>query len=640
MKKKPTRSTHQQRQNSQPKSLQWNLTLAALGVVFGDIGTSPLYAIKMSFHPSHGLPLLPENILGILSLVFWALVLVVSVKYLTFILRADNKGEGGITALLALLIPRMAHKAKLSERTLITMLGLIGAGLLYGDGVITPAITVLGAMEGLIEVSPHLHVLVVPLTVLILVFLFAFQSKGTQKLGSVFGPLILIWFIVIALMGIPWIIKRPDILLALSPVYAIQFMFRYGIHSVLVLSAVVLCITGGEALYADMGHFGKGPIRRGWYLVVFPALLLNYFGQGALVLDGGAAVLSNTFYGLVSGWMVYPVLVIATIAAIIASQALISGAFSLTQQTVQLGYFPRTTIIHTSRETEGQIYVPKINTFLAIACIYLVLTFQNSEKLADAYGIAVTGTMLITTLLFYQVMKGVWRWPTWKALSIVSIFLVFDISFFLANLTKFMHGGWIPIVIALAIFSLMTTWKQGREILSRKMSELAMPLEDFFEKLSREKPFRSPGTAVFMTLSRNIAPSVLLHYYKHSHTIPEKVILLSIITVSEPSVAMNERVRVTDLSHNFVKVVAAYGYVETPDIQEILAKCESCGLNIDLKDMSFYLGRETFVKTGNSHLSGWRKSLFIFLSRNARSATEYFRLPPDRVIEIGIQIEI
>lgn len=618
----------------------WKLALGALGVVYGDIGTSPLYALKESFHTSHGLPLTDANIFGILSLVFWSLTLVIGVKYLGFILKADHQGEGGITTLLALLLPRLGRNEDRRQRTFVVMLGLFGAGLLYGDGVITPAISVLSAIEGLEVATPAFTPYIVPLTVAILVLLFSVQKGGTSKLGAVFGPITFIWFLTLIGTGLPWVLRRPEILGAVNPAHAVDFFLQNGTAGFLVLSSVVLCITGGEALYADMGHFGRRPIRLGWYAMVFPALLINYFGQGALILENGSQVIGNTFYGLVSGWAIYPLVAIATAATVIASQALISGAFSLTQQSVQLGFLPRTLIYHTSRETEGQIYVPKINLLLMFACIALVLGFQESSRLAAAYGIAVTATMTITSVLFYQVAIRIWKWGWVPAALLLAVFLSFDLAFLLANITKLVHGGWIPVLIAVSVLIVMTTWKRGRVILGEHMARLAMPLDKFFVKLAKEKPSRVKGTAVFMTLNKDIAPSVLLHHYKHNQVLHEQVILLSIITEHEPEVWSSERVRVTDMEHGFVKIVARYGYMESPSVDEILARCEGCGLRIDRTKLSYYLGRESFVTSGYGGMARWRKRLFAFLSRNARPATEYFRLPPDQVIEIGSQIQL
>jgi KUP system potassium uptake protein len=616
------------------------LTIAALGVVYGDIGTSPLYAIKESFHHTHGLELAPHNILGILSLVFWSLMLVVTVKYLLFIMRADNQGEGGIMALLALVSPKLQETGLTRYKKLIISMGIFGAALLYGDGVITPAISVLSAVEGLQVATPAFQPYVLPITVAIITAIFLSQSVGTAALGAVFGRITLVWFLAIAAAGIPWIIRRPDVLSALHPAYAVDFFRINGWAGFWVLGAVVLCITGGEALYADMGHFGKRPIRLGWYLIVLPALCLNYFGQGALVLEKGAEAVENPFFSLVSGWLIYPMVALATAATVIASQALISGAFSLTQQAVQLGYFPRTFIRHTSRETEGQIYVPRVNRLLMITCIALVLTFRESSSLAAAYGIAVTATMTITTILFYFVARRMWNWTLFQAGIPVLGFLLIDLSFFGANAVKLLQGGWVPIAIAVSIFIVMSTWKRGREALGAILSEKAIPLEHFIDEVVRRKIVRVPGTAVFMTLSRNVAPSVLQHHIRHNRSLHERVILLSIVTEHTPDVPALQKVRVTELSEGFFKVTARYGYMETPDVSEILIFAMGAGLPIEIQELSFYLGRESILPNGSTPLAYWRKKLFILFSRNARPATEYFRLPPDQVIEVGAQISI
>ncbi|MBU6376000.1 MAG: potassium transporter Kup, partial [Bdellovibrionales bacterium] len=593
-------------------------------------------------HHSHGLELAQQNVLGILSLVFWSLTLVVTIKYLMFILRADNHGEGGIMALLALVTPKLQEGSQKRLKLAVISIGLFGAALLYGDGIITPAISVLSAVEGLQVATPALQPYVVPITVVILIGLFLFQSKGTAALGAIFGRIMLVYFLTIAAIGIPWIIRKPDVLQAIYPSYAMQFFIQNGWHGFFVLGAVVLCITGGEALYADMGHFGKRPIRLGWFGIVMPALLLNYFGQGAFILEKGLDGVQNPFFGLVSemGWAIYPLVALATVATVIASQALISGAFSLTQQAVQLGYLPRTFIRHTSRETEGQIFIPRVNFLLMIACVALVLTFKESSNLAAAYGIAVTGTMVITSVLFFFVAIKLWNWSKIQAGVLVSFFLALDLAFFGANIVKLKDGGWVPALIAASIFALMSTWKRGREALASILSEQAIPLQDFIDDVVQKKVARVKGTAVFMTLSRNVAPSVLLHHLKHNRSLHERVILLSVMTEHTPDVSANQKVRVTELSHGFFKVTARYGYMESPDVSEILIFAMGAGLPIEIEKLSFYLGRESILPNGKTPMSSWRKKLFILFSRNSRPATEYFRIPPDQVIEIGAQISI
>ena len=498
------------------------LSLGALGVVYGDIGTSPLYALKECFNGPHGVPPTPENVLGVLSLVFWAMTFVVTVKYLSFVMQADNRGEGGILALLALV-----GRRKLSRpgRRFLLLLGIFGAALLYGDGVITPAISVLSAVEGLQVAAPALHHLVVPITVVILFLLFLIQKRGTATVGAVFGPVMLLWFAAIAAAGLHGIARDPGVFRALSPVAAVEFFVRHRGHGYLVLGAVVLVLTGGEALYADMGHFGRRPIRLAWFGVAMPALLLNYFGQGAVLLRD-PSVAANPFYMLVPGWALYPMIGVATAATIVASQALISGAFSLTNQAVQLGYSPRVTIRHTSRTEYGQIYVPEVNWAVGIACIALVLGFKTSGALAAAYGIAVTGTMTITTLLFHRVMRDRWRWPLWTAAPLTAAFLGADLSFFGANLVKFEDGGWFPIALAAGVFTLMSTWRAGRDVLARQLRESGLPLDLFLPDLEKHPPHRIPGTAVFMTSNPEGVPPVMLHHLKHNKVLHERVLLV------------------------------------------------------------------------------------------------------------------
>ncbi|MDI3285310.1 potassium transporter Kup [Polyangium sp. 15x6] len=612
------------------------LVLGALGVVFGDIGTSPLYAIKECFSPSapHRVEPTPQNVLGVLSLVFWTLLMVVTIKYLTFIMKADNQGSGGIMALLALVPPRKGNPTGP-----LVLLVLFGAALLYGDGVITPAISVLSAMEGL-EVATHkLRPLVVPLTVAILVALFLAQKHGTGGIGKVFGPITLVWFITIALLGGRYVAANPSVLAAVDPRYAVQFFVLHGSHGFMVLGSVVLCITGAEALYADMGHFGRGPIRAAWYFVVWPALLLNYFGQGALLLAKPGAA-TNPFYELVPSWALLPTVAIATAATIVASQALISGAYSLTQQAVQLGYFPRVSIVHTSKHTEGQIYIPEINRALLVLCVALVLTFRTSSALAAAYGIAVTGTMAITTIVYFFVVRQRWSWPLWKALPPVLVFLAIDIAFFAANAAKFLHGGWFPVVMALGIFTVMTTWKTGRRILGEAFKADLLPLDQFLDDVGRIKPFRVHGTAVFMASNPHGTPPVLLHHFKHNQVLHEQVVLLSVTNERVPEIPPEERISIIDKGNGFYRVRARYGFMQTPHVPSVLLACKAHGLVIDLKRTSYYLGRETLLPTGRSKMMRWRKGLFAFISRNARPATMYFGLPPGRVVEFGMQINL
>ncbi|HSB54684.1 MAG TPA: potassium transporter Kup [Gemmatimonadales bacterium] len=619
------------------------LALAALGVVYGDIGTSPLYALRECFTGEHGLPPTVDNVLGILSLIVWSLNFVVSFKYISLVMRADNRGEGGILALMALVRSKRAT-GNLRVRRFLLLLGLFGAALLYGDGVITPAISVLGAMEGLKVVAPAFDPFVVPITVAILLALFLFQKRGTAGVGLVFGPITLIWFICITLLGIRGILLDPSVIRALNPWYAVNFFAEDGLRGFLILGAVVLVFTGGEALYADMGHFGKRPIRVAWFGLVLPALLLNYFGQGALLLHDPSAA-HNPFYALVPTPLLIPMIVVATAAAIVASQALISGAFSLTQQAVQLGYSPRVTIKHTSHTEAGQIYIPEVNQALAVACIGLVLAYRSSSNLAAAYGIAVTGTMTITTVLYYEVMRARWNWPLWKAGGLAGLFLLVDATFFSANLVKVPSGGWFPIVVAIGIFTLMATWKQGRILLSGIMRENALPMDLFLRDIARRKPPRVPGVAVFLTSDASGAPPVLLHHLKHNQVLHERVILLSVVTKEIPVVPEEDRLRSASLGEGFCQVIAHYGFMESPDVPAIIGALSQppprgLGLTVNLMQTTFYLGRETLIATGRTKMATWRKKLFIVMTRNAQSAATFFRLPPNRVVELGAQIQL
>jgi KUP system potassium uptake protein len=614
------------------------LALGALGVVYGDIGTSPLYTVRECFSREHGVAPTRENILGVLSLIVWSLILVVVVKYLTFIMRADNKGEGGVLALLALTFPKPGALRPRPHSPLL-LLGLFGAALLYGDGIITPPVTVLGAVEGLRVATHALDRFVVPIAVAILVGLFLFQKRGTEGIGSIFGPITLVWFITIAVLGAPHIVRRPDILAALSPTYAAVFFVENGARGLLVLGSVVLAVTGGEALYADMGHFGKRPIRAAWFAVVFPALLINYFGQGALLLDRGSGV-QNPFYELAPSWALYPLVGIATAAAAVASQALISGAFSITNQAVQLGYFPRVTIIHTSGEAEGQIFIPEVNRVMMVLCVALTLGFQSADALASAYGIAVTGTMAITSILFYALARRIWGWSVLAAGGLVALFLAFDLAFLGANLVKLGHGGWVPLAVAAGMFAIMTTWKRGRAELYARLVEAILPMEEFLADVEKKNPPRVPGTAIFMTSNPHGTPPVLLHHFKHNKVLHEHVLLVSVATTDDPEVPGSERLAVTDLGAGFFRVEAAYGFMQTPNVLEIVGRCKAMGVPVNERDTSYFLGRETLLTTGRSKMARWRKALFAFLSRNARPATSFFRLPPNRVVELGTQIEL
>jgi KUP system potassium uptake protein len=616
------------------------LTITALGVVYGDIGTSPLYAIGESFLMSreHGLLPTQANIYGILSLILWSLTLIVTIKYVAFVMRADNKGEGGIVALLALLLRKAAAKMTLRERGVLIGVGLLGAALLYGDGVITPAISVLGAMEGLKIASPTLGRVAIWPTVVILLLLFLFQKRGTARVGGVFGPIMMLWFVTIAILGSREIAREPRILLAVNPLYGIQFFVTHGTIAFLLLGAIVLAVTGAEALYADMGHFGKRPIRVAWLTLVFPALLLNYFGQGALLLRDPSAV-SNPFYLLAPRPLLYPLIILATLAAIIASQALISGAFSLTQQLVQLGYWPRVTIVHTSKQQAGQIYIPEVNTALMVGCLFVVLYFGSVSNIGAAYGIAVTGTMIITTLLYFVVATRVWQWSLGRSVAFTALFLLIDVSFFGANIIKFAQGGWFPIFAAVGLYIVMTTWHRGRSLLRVILLERSLPVEELLRSIEGTRIPRVQGTAVFMTSEAEGVPVVLLHHLKHNKVLHERVVLLSVLAREFPDVPQEKRLTIEPLSQGFYRVKAYYGFMQTPSADEIAALCTKAGVKVKYMDTTYYLGRERLLPTGPSRMAKWRKVLFAYMARNARSATEFFGIPPNRVVELGAQIE-
>ncbi|HEY5090049.1 MAG TPA: potassium uptake protein [Polyangia bacterium] len=650
----PAHPVHEHHPPARGKDLA-KLALGAIGVVYGDIGTSPLYALKECVTMPHGVVAASANIFGLLSLIFWSITLVVSVKYLLFVMRADNDGEGGVLALMALVARPTAPGGgesgahEMSTRTTwsglrrsrmaLVMLGLFGAALLYGDGVITPAISVLSAVEGLEVATSAFAPFVIPITCLILVMLFVMQKRGTGGIGAVFGPVTVVWFVAIATAGLPWIFRHPQILAAVNPIYAVRFFLAHGVHGFLVLGSVVLCVTGGEALYADMGHFGTRAIRVAWYACVFPALLINYFGQGALLLEHPEAA-ANPFYGLVSGAWLYPMVIIATVATVVASQALISGAYSLTRQAVQLGYLPRVTIVHTSGKTEGQIYVPEVNWLLMVACVALVLGFRASSGLAAAYGIAVTGTMAITSILFYYVARDMWHWSRARAGALLTLFLCFDLSFFVACSAKIAHGGWFPILVAVAIFTVMLTWKRGRALLAERIAADSLPLGVFLADIETTKPYRVPGCAVFLSSTRRGTPNVLLHHFKHNKVLHQQVVILSMTTDAIPEVMVADKVRIKSFGQGFWGVTAHFGFKESPDVIGVLRLCKAQGVPINEADTSFYLGRETLRSVKGAGMAEWRKILFRFLSRNARSATDFFSLPPNRVVEIGAQIEL
>nr|Q47A46.1 RecName: Full=Probable potassium transport system protein Kup 3 [Dechloromonas aromatica RCB] len=620
----------------QDKKRLATLTLAALGVVYGDIGTSPLYSIKEVFGGAHHpVPITPDNVLGILSLFFWSLIIVVTLKYVSFIMRANNRGEGGIIALMTLAM----HKGVAGswQQKMLVLLGLFGAALFYGDGIITPAISVLSAVEGLEILTPAFKPYILPITLITLIGLFIFQRRGTASVGALFGPVMVIWFAVIAVLGAAAIVENPAVLAAVNPVHAFHFLTGNSLLGFFALGAVVLCITGGEALYADMGHFGAKPIQYAWLGYVLPALLLNYFGQGALLLADPSSV-ENPFYLLAPEWGRYPLVALATVATVIASQAVISGAFSITQQAIQLGYTPRLEIQHTSDEEIGQIYLPAINWMMLIAIIALVIEFGSSSNLAAAYGIAVTGTMLITNILAIAVAVRLWNWSPARAMLGALPFICIDLGFFLANSVKIADGGWFPLAFGLAVFILLTTWKRGRELLGLRLAADAMQLKSFVVDIAGSGIGRVPGTAIFMTPDPELVPHAMLHSLKHYKALHEQVVVMSVKVFDVPYVPDVDRVEVHRLSNNFSQVVVQYGFKDDPDIPAALALCGEAGLAIEPMDTSFFLGRETLIPKLGSEMAYWRELLFVAMFRNAGSATAFFKIPSNRVVELGSQV--
>jgi KUP system potassium uptake protein len=609
------------------------LALAALGVVYGDIGTSPLYAMRECFNEEHGIVVNPQNVMGVLSLIFWALTVIVSLKYVAYVLRADNKGEGGILALMAL------ASAPVKERRVypvLIALGVFGAAVLYGDGVITPAMSVMSAVEGLEVAAPGLAHLVIPVTIAILIGLFSIQRHGTAGLGIVFGPIMVLWFGSLFGLGFCRMLEHPSVLASVNPVYAARFLAENGAMGVLVFGAVVLVVTGGEALYADLGHFGRKPIRLAWYAVVMPALLMNYFGQGALLIAHPETV-ENPFFRMVPSFALYPMVALSAAAAVIASQALISGVYSLTSQGTMLGLLPRVSIKHTSAHERGQIYVPFVNYALMLATIGLVLGFKTSSNLAAAYGIAVTLTMVITTVLAYFLVRNVWGWGVVKASAVTLLFLLPELVFMGANAIKIEHGGWFPLVIGAAIFAMMLSWKRGREILSQRFREQLLPLTDFFDLMRVDIPARVPGTAVFMVSSRDGTPPAMLHNFMHNRVVHQHIVLLTVVTSEQARVAEKDRFTLEQLEQGFVRVVGRYGFMEQPDAPRLLL---DAGVITSVEHVTFFLGRENLIATQHPGMARWRVSLFAFLTRNAQPATKFFNIPPDRVFEIGAQIEL
>jgi KUP system potassium uptake protein len=615
------------------------LTLLALGVVFGDIGTSPLYAMKETFAPGHGIPLDTRNILGGLSTIFWSLMAVVSLKYVMLIMRADNRGEGGIMALIAL--ASSAVKDQSGWRGPLLLIGVFGASLFYGDAVLTPAMTVLSAVEGLEVGTAAFKPYVVPLAVAVIVGLFLFQSRGTWVVGRFFGPVTLLWFIAIGAAGVYGISRHPGVLVALNPLYAIDFLTSHIVASFIVLGAIVLAVTGAEALYADMGHFGKGPVRIGWFTIVGPALVLNYFGQGAtLIVEPSAS--QNPFYLMLPGWALYPMVALATAAAVIASQAVITGAYSITRQAIQLGFLPRLSVVQTSARERGQIYIPAINWTLFVAVLVAVIGFGSSSALGSAYGVAVTATMLVDTLLTFFVIRFAWRYPLWLCVFATGFFVVIDLAFFSSTLLKVADGGWFPLVIGACMFTVMTTWRQGRGIMFRRLQAASVPLKGFLESLFRDPPARVPGTAIFLTATPESTPNALMHNLNHNKVLHERVVFLTAEVTERPWVAFDKRVTLQRLGHGCWRMTVRYGFMNEPDVVRALEIADGMGLEIDMMTTSFFLSRETVVpvmgKEGGMWL--WRERLFAMMARNAGNAADYFKLPANRVIELGTKVEM
>ena len=611
--------------------------IGAMGVVYGDIGTSPLYTLRQCFTGLHHLELSPANILGILSIIFWSLVIVVTLKYVALIMRADNRGEGGILALTALVSRGLETQPR--RRWWLVGFGIFGAAMFYGDGMITPAISVLGAVEGLEIITPQLHSIVLPLALVIIIGLFVIQRSGTARVGAFFGPVMVAWFAVLAALGVSQIIDRPGVLAAVNPVHAVAFILGNPTAAFLALGAVVLAVTGTEALYADMGHFGKLPIQRAWLFCVMPALVLNYFGQGALLL-GDPGAIRNPFYLLAPAWAMVPLVVLATCAAVIASQAVISGAFSLTRAAIQMGYCPRLSIAQTSEREIGQIYVPFINWVLFTAVILLVAGFRHSDNLGGAYGIAVTLAMLIDSVLIFFVMRRIWQWSMPLALIVVTPLALIDLAFLSSNALKIPSGGWFPIVIGISVFILLTTWKKGRAILMRRLADGSLPLDDFIESIQLDPPTRVPGTAVFLTSAINSVPHSLLHNLKHNKVLHERVVFLTIVSRDIPYVPIEERYTINSLGGAFFQITAYYGFREDVDVPKLLEQCGRDGFGFSMMETSFFVSRESLIATGAPDMATWRERLFVSMSKNATKASDFFGIPTNRVVELGTQVEI
>ena len=615
------------------------MALAALGVVFGDIGTSPLYAMKEVFSEAYAVTATHDHVLGAVSLVFWALMMVVSVKYVAFVMRADNRGEGGIMALIALVLRGTDAKKDASKRRMLMLLGIFGAALFYGDGAITPAISVLSAVEGLDVIAPQLSDWVIPITLTVLIALFVFQRKGTGAVGALFGPVTLVWFLALGIGGIASIMQTPEVLAALNPSYGVSFLHEQRLSALFVLGAVVLAVTGAEALYADMGHFGRKPIRVAWFGMVLPCLVLNYYGQAALMLRDPSAI-RNPFYLMFPDWAQIPMLLLATAATVIASQAVISGAFSMTRQAMQLGYCPRLAVSHTSADAIGQIYIPWINWMLLGAVIALVLGFRSSTALASAYGIAVTGTMAIDTVLAAMVFRRIWGWGYLRTYLFLAVFLSIDLAFFGANTLKIFEGGWFPITLGIVGFTLLTTWKRGRELLMSGLRESAIELKPFIDGIARHPPQRVPGTGAFLTADRDGVPHALLHNLLHNKVLHERVFLLTVVIEDVPYVAADRCMQIEPMSGGFHRIIIHFGFRDVPDVPAALEGLPALGQPFSMMETSFFLSRETVVPTVKVGMALWRERLFAAMVRNAGSAAAYFRLPPNRVIELGTQVEI
>jgi KUP system potassium uptake protein len=612
------------------------LALGALGVVYGDIGTNPLFALREAFQ-GYPLEVVEANVIGLLSLVFWSLVMVTTVKYLTFVMRAHNEGEGGILALLAL-VREDGAKDRRGRRRLLILLGLFGAALLYGDGVITPAISVLAAIEGTRVATPGLSAYVVPTAAFVLLALFLVQRLGTASVGRMFGPVMTLWFVTIAVLGGAQVVRHPEVLRAINPSHAFSFFATNGLTALLVLGAVILVVVGVEALYADMGHFGRRAIAVGWYALVFPSLILVYFGQGALLISDPSAI-DNPFYRLAPEWALYPLVVLATVATVIASQALITGAFSLTRQAVQLGYSPRLQIRHTSETQIGQIYVPAVNWLLMLVCLALIIGFRKSSSLAGAYGLAVSGTMVVTTILFYVVVRERFRWPAAAAILLFVVFLSIDLAFFGATLFKIPSGGWLPLVIAVAVVTVLTTWHTGRRLVADRLTS-DFPLERFVASLSKDPPVRTPGVGAYLFRLPGATPPSLVVGLRHFDSLHERIWVISVVTERSPRAHPLRRAEITDLGEGFLEVVLHFGFLEDPDVPRALAASAGAELGSDLDTVTYFVGRESLLVTDRPGMARWREHLFALMSRNATSAARYFRLPPEQTIELGAVVEL